>query len=331
MPAFDKPDRLSLQVAALRLPPSRQDSRSAQTAACCGTGWLSFRRIVYIPFDACVAALEGLLREGTHGEIHVGQSRLRGPVKHDRRSGTCQAEVRLARGPLRPALRMRLNIDCWSPPPSTTALELIPRRRVRASASYFRAGHLLMDSLIHSLQPERQMQVPGCPAGEEPETDAVRSGSRSADSPDLPRPYAPPGRPGEPRVGGLYLSCMTRQSEDRARVCMSGQETVPAINANSAAHLSRPHDPPVGNLVVKELQRDMLKYPSPAVCEERSLGRVCGPTASRAGFSSAPQASGDLPDRVEVAHGDVDNKVVGVIVGQRKPTPIDTVESDDRG
>jgi len=134
MPAFDKPDRLSLQVAALRLPPSRQDSESAQTGACRGAGWLSFRRIVYIPFDACVAALEGLLREGKHAEIHVGQSRLRGPIKHNRRSGTCQVEARLARGPLRPALRMRLNIDCWSPPPSRTALELIPRRRVRASA-----------------------------------------------------------------------------------------------------------------------------------------------------------------------------------------------------
>lgn len=214
MPAFDKPDRLSLQVAVLRLPPSRGDSMSAETGACCGAAWLSFRRIVYIPFDACVAALEGLLREGNHGGVHVGQSRLRGPMNHDRRSGTCRVEVRLAQGPLRPALRMRLNIDGWSPPPSSTALELIPCRRARANASYFRAGHLLMDSLIHSLQLEREMQVLDCPAGEEPETDAVGSSSRSADSRDLPRPYALPGRSGELRVGGLYLSCMTRQSEE---------------------------------------------------------------------------------------------------------------------
>jgi Protein of unknown function (DUF4242) len=160
MPAFDKPDRLSPQVAALRLPASRGDSMSVETGACCGAGWLSFQRIAYIPFDACVAALEGLLREGSHGEFHVGQSRLRGPIKHDRRTGTCRVEVRLARGPLRPVLRMRLNIDYWSPPPSSTALELIPCGRVRASASYFRAGHLLMDSLIHSLQLEREMQPP---------------------------------------------------------------------------------------------------------------------------------------------------------------------------
>ena len=197
MPAFDKPDRLSLQVATLRLPPSRGDSISAQTGACCGAGWLSFRRIVYIPFDACLAALEGLLREGNHGEAHVGQSRLRGPIKHDRRSGTCRIEARLARGPLRPALRMRLNIDCWSPPPSATALELIPSRRVRASASYFRAGHLLMDSLIHSLQLERETQALDGPAGEEPETRAAGSGSHSADSRELPQPHALPGRSGE--------------------------------------------------------------------------------------------------------------------------------------
>ncbi len=217
MPAFDKPDRLSLQAAALRLPPSRADSMSVETGAYCGAGWLSFRRIVYIPFDACVAALDGSLLAGNHGEVHLGQSRLRGPVKHDRRSGTCRVEVRLARGPLRPAVRMRLNIDCWSPPPSSTALELIPSRRVRASASYFRAGHLLMDSLIHSLHLEREMQVLGGPVGEEPETDAAGSGSRSADSRDLPRPYALPGRSGELRVGGLYPSCTTTQSEESGK------------------------------------------------------------------------------------------------------------------
>jgi hypothetical protein len=192
MSAFDKPDRLSLRVEALRLPASSGNNMSAETAMCCGTDWLSFRRTVFIPFGACVAALEGLLREGNHNEVHVGRSRLRGPIKHDRHSGTCLVEVRLARGSLRPVLRMRLNVDCWSPPPSSTALELIPHRRVRATASYFRAGHLLMDSLIHSLEVKREMRVLDCPAGEGPETYAVGSGSRSADSRDLPRPYALP-------------------------------------------------------------------------------------------------------------------------------------------
>ena len=71
---------------------------------------------------------------------------------------------------------MRLHVDCWSPS-SRTALELIPGRRVRATASYFRAGHLLLDSLTHALQPERQTQAVDLPAGDQAETDTVRPGS----------------------------------------------------------------------------------------------------------------------------------------------------------
>ncbi len=66
-------------------------------------------------------------------------------------AGALRIEVHLARGPLRATLRMRLNIDHWSSPPSRTAFELIPCKRVRPTATYFRAGHLLLDSLIHSL------------------------------------------------------------------------------------------------------------------------------------------------------------------------------------
>ena len=141
-----------------RLPITAAGLASAGTGMCSAPSWLSFRRIVDIPFEASVAALESWRLQGHDSEVHIGQSWLRGPIEHDRGSGTCRVEVRLARGPLRPVLRMRLNIDCWSPPPSSTALELIPCSRVRASASYFRAGHLLMDSLIHSLQLEREMQ-----------------------------------------------------------------------------------------------------------------------------------------------------------------------------
>jgi len=64
--------------------------------------------------------------------------------------GTRRIEVRLARGPLRPALRMRLDIDRWSA--SSTALEMVPCGRVRGTAAYFRAGHLLLDSLTRSLR-----------------------------------------------------------------------------------------------------------------------------------------------------------------------------------
>ena len=42
------------------------------------------------------------------------------------------SEPRLARGPLRPRLRMRLHLDYWSA--TSTALELVPCQRVRATA-----------------------------------------------------------------------------------------------------------------------------------------------------------------------------------------------------
>jgi hypothetical protein len=118
---------------------------------CSVLGCLSFRRIVDIPFERCVAALESWQRTGQDGELRIGRSLLRGPIEHDRDLGTCRIEVRLARGPLRPLLRMRLNIDHWSTSPSRTALELIPCKRVRPTATYFRAGHLLLDSVAHSL------------------------------------------------------------------------------------------------------------------------------------------------------------------------------------
>ena len=98
---------------------------------------LSFQRIVDIPFGTCVAALES------------GQ--LTGPIEHDRDTGTYRIQVRMARGPLRRPLRMRLDIDRWSSPPLQTALELTPSRYVRPSAAYFRAGHFLLDSLVLSL------------------------------------------------------------------------------------------------------------------------------------------------------------------------------------
>jgi hypothetical protein len=114
-------------------------------------GLLSFRRIVDIPFQTCVAALENWQRTAPHGEVHIGQSLLRGPIRHDRDSGTYCIEVRLARGPLRPPLPMRLNLDRWSGPAARTALELIPGTRVRPAAAYFRVGHLLLDSLTRAL------------------------------------------------------------------------------------------------------------------------------------------------------------------------------------
>jgi len=114
-------------------------------------GRLSFRRIIDTPFETCVAALENWQRTEQDGELRIGQSLLRGPIEHDRDSGTCRIDVRLALGPMRQLLHMRLNIDRWSWPPARTALELIPCDRVRPTAAYFRSGHVLLDSLTHSV------------------------------------------------------------------------------------------------------------------------------------------------------------------------------------
>jgi len=115
--------------------------------------WLSFRRIADVPFETCMATLDSWQRTGRSGEPRTSHSLLDGPIEHDSATGTCRIQVRLARTPLRPYQRMRLNIDRWSP--SSTALELIPCGRVRPTAAYFRAGHLLLDALIRSLPPSR--------------------------------------------------------------------------------------------------------------------------------------------------------------------------------
>jgi len=112
-------------------------------------GSLSFRRIVDVPFQTCLAALDSWTRTGDGGDLRFGKSQVLGPMEYDHDSGTRRIEVRLTRGPLRPPLRMRLDIDRWSS--SSTALELIPCGRVRPTEAYFRAGHLLLDSLTRTL------------------------------------------------------------------------------------------------------------------------------------------------------------------------------------
>ena len=187
-----------LQVAVLLLPmSSRGDSLSAGIGTGSGPGGLPFRRIVDISFETCVAALEGWRHDGDHSELQLGQSTLRGPVEHDRGSGTCRVEVRLARGPLRPPWRMRLNVDRWSRP-SSTALELIPCGRVRATARYFRAGHLLLDALTHSLQLEQEIHALDPPSGESPAATHETPTPANAISQPATHAHRPPGT-GSPR------------------------------------------------------------------------------------------------------------------------------------
>jgi hypothetical protein len=123
--------------------------------------WLSFPRIIDVPFETCLATLESWQRTGQAGELRIGPGLLRWPIEHDSDLRTCWIDVGLARGPLRPPLRMRLEIYRWSRLTSRTALELIPRQRVRPTEAYFRSGHLLMDSLTRSLRHGPPAQRPG--------------------------------------------------------------------------------------------------------------------------------------------------------------------------
>lgn len=136
---------------------------------------LSFRRIADIPFETCLATFDSWQLTGHGGERRLGDSLLRGPIERDPRAGTCRIEVRLARGPLRPTVRMRLDIEPWSP--TATALELIPCQRVRPSAAYFVAGHRLLDFLTRTL-PVR------VPVQQRPDRDCLRA-AVSAGAPSL--------------------------------------------------------------------------------------------------------------------------------------------------
>lgn len=132
---------------------------------------LLFRRIADLPFGICAAALDSWLRTGQDGELRIGRSLLRRPAEQVRESPSLRLEVRLGRGRLRPPLTMRLDIDPWTGPPARTVFELTPDRRARPTASYFRAGHLLLSSLIHALSQHAaaspgQVTRPGGPAPE---------------------------------------------------------------------------------------------------------------------------------------------------------------------
>jgi hypothetical protein len=138
---------------------------------------LSFRRIAEIPFGAYMATLDRGQPPGPDSELRLGHSLLRAPIERDQHAGTCRIQVRLGRGPLRPPVRMRLDIEPWSP--TATVLELIPCQRVRPSAAYFAAGHRLLDSLARTL-PARM------PAQQRPDQDHLRA-AISAGAPALSR------------------------------------------------------------------------------------------------------------------------------------------------
>ena len=108
--------------------------------------WLSYRRIVDVPFRTCVAALDRGQLTGPDGgpdlvcgsAARPGQRELQGPGPPAPRAAAPPAVDAAAGRPL--VLRA-----------PRIALELIPCGPVRPGAAYFRAGHQLLDSLARWL------------------------------------------------------------------------------------------------------------------------------------------------------------------------------------
>ena len=111
-------------------------------------GSLSFWRVVDVPFEACVAGLDSWLRTGHGGELLFGGSQLLGPMEHDLGVGTRRIQVRLARGPLYPPLRMRGDRPLVL---IVYRMELIPSRLVGLQTIISGAGRLLLDSLTRAV------------------------------------------------------------------------------------------------------------------------------------------------------------------------------------
>jgi hypothetical protein len=108
--------------------------------------WLSYRRIVDVPFRTCVAALDsGQLTKPDGGPdllsgsaARPGQRDLQGPVRLPRRAAAPPA-ADAAAGRLLVLRAPRI------------ALELIPCGPVRPGVAYFLVGHQLLDSLARWL------------------------------------------------------------------------------------------------------------------------------------------------------------------------------------
>jgi hypothetical protein len=176
-----------------------QDTMSADI---CPVDQLSFWRVVKLPYPAWLAALDHwrLIASGT--ELWLGSGVLRGPAGHDPHFGTCHIQARLGRGPLRPPLRMRLEIDRWSP--TATALTLIPCQRAWSTTSYFRAGQAAMASQdgssttsprVRGQRPaHRGSQATGAPAAPQGRA-APAPAHRSALHPLPPQPGRVLGQP----------------------------------------------------------------------------------------------------------------------------------------
>lgn len=109
----------------------------------------TFLRAVGLEHTRCVGVL---CQWGRRGVFSLGRSDLLVPADLVRYPGRHVVEVNLRRSaPWSLAVPMELELIPWSQTFATTWLALCPRRRVRLSRRYFRAGHAFLDRLVTEL------------------------------------------------------------------------------------------------------------------------------------------------------------------------------------
>ena len=229
---------------------------------------------------------------------------------------------------------MRLDIDRWSATATATALELIPRRRVRPAAAYFRPGHRMLDAPTRSLPQQSPAQRPGGPTSQPP----AQQGAPSAGGPGgtgCRTCWAGPANPGPGDIGVILtnpLAASTRtrsQTGDRpGRLTLlidrgAPPDLAPALAASVAWHtrervaLTNSVDADAGHVLLRVASADLIPGEAPVV---ELVGRAGTPRvperrlAVRAWVDGpvrrGPDASGmvSIPplshtDRAELARG----------------------------
>lgn len=137
-----------MTAAACHAPHSSHSGADRTGLHCsCQQLQVSFRRVIDAPFASAVSALDRLLSQQTPDPtLRIERYRLSGPPQVDPATGQCVIRVEVKRWLARPAATMELQL-LPGRLHHTTELELIPRRRVRASPRYFREGHRMLDAL----------------------------------------------------------------------------------------------------------------------------------------------------------------------------------------
>lgn len=128
----------------------RPGHRDWQGYDCGQLSWV-FLRVIDVPFDLAVTALDGWLRDAPRGILKTGRHWLVGPLHAVPGTGQAWIEVRAQHRAPWPAGVMELQVTPWSLDCRTTGLELMPRRHLRPTPRYFSAGHLLLDTLSAAL------------------------------------------------------------------------------------------------------------------------------------------------------------------------------------